>query len=280
MERNLTKSILISLLFLAVIIYPIFYYSHNTKSSLNKNLIMELKLINNEKILFGHRSVGDNIIQGMQDIVSQNDSDKIYLYRLQDLPAGQEYYFVHSYIGENGNPISKIDNFSKLINQLGPQKLSIAFMKLCFVDIKANTQINNIINYYVRTVDSLLIKYPNLIIIHCTVPLTSKPTLIMQIKDFIKGRTSSNLLDNIKRNEYNRLLLSKYSPDQIFDIAKIESTHEDGRREKIIQEGMPYYFLINDYTNDGGHLNKKGQYLVASNLISFITNKIKQNRIK
>ncbi len=270
MKRKYFLSILIVLLI--IILADLYLIKNNKASKMDENLLHKMKTISNVNIFFGHRSVGDNIIQGINELYSQNGINKLTIYRLENFNRSSDKYFVHSYIGSNGDPKSKIDDFSKYINQLASQNLDIAFMKLCFADIKSNTDVNDIFKYYVSTIDTLKSKYPNLIILHFTVPLTSKRTFLMSIKDLIKGRSDNSLLDNVMRNKYNQLILSKYSSDKIFDIAKIESTYETGEREKEIYNGDPIYFLINDYSIDGGHLNEKGQSLIASKLISFISN--------
>ncbi len=74
-------------------------------------------------------------------------------------------------------------------------------------------------------------------------------------------------LVNARREEYNDLVRSRYANDYIFDLAKVESTYPDGRREFIEQNGKKYYSLINGYTDDGGHLNKTGRTIAAVELL-------------
>ena len=58
-----------------------------------------------------------------------------------------------------------------------------------------------------------------------------------------------------------------YSEDDIFDLAKFQSTYPDGNRESFDHESKTYYNLIDDYTYDGGHLTEIGSKWIASNLI-------------
>ena len=75
-------------------------------------------------------------------------------------------------------------------------------------------------------------------------------------------------LDNIKRNELNRLIVQEYGgKEPLFDIALIESTLPDGRRTIFSADGKDYYYLSDEYTNDGGHLNEQAQKYVAEQLL-------------
>jgi hypothetical protein len=160
--------------------------------------------------------------------------------------------------------------FSEIINDLAKKNLNIAMMKLCFVDINNSSNIHDIFQSYNLMIDSLRKNFPDIIIIHFTVPLKSEPSLLNKIKDIIKGRRSSQLSDNLARKKYNALLLSRYSKEDIFDIAEAESTYPNGERAKEMVNGEPCYFLIKDYTDDGGHLNQKGQLIIAEKLIEKI----------
>ena len=261
--------VLPSLLLISILIF-VFTRLSKLENVMDVKQSKEIRNISNTNIFFGHRSVGDNIIEGIKKAALQNNVDSIAIFNMQSFEKFPEKYFVHSYIGSNGDPKSKIEDFKKVVFQLAPQNLNIAFMKLCFVDIKSNTNLNNVFNHYVATIESLKSRYPNLIIIHFTVPLTSKRTLVMAIKDFIKGRPNTSLMDNVARNKYNQFLLAKYPANEIFDLAKIESTYPDGKREESNSNGQKCFCLIKDYTDDGGHLNQKGQLIVAEKLISFL----------
>ena len=76
----------------------------------------------------------------------------------------------------------------------------------------------------------------------------------------------------IKRNEFNDMMRNEYEDrEPIFDLALIESTFLDGKREMYQENDIIYYSLVPDYTNDGGHLNEKGRKLVAEQLLIFLS---------
>ena len=238
---------------------------------MSNELSEAIKIIKSKNIFFGHRSVGDNILQGIKEIDSQYPFPKLNILKMENGKQSSGNYFFESYIGGNGDPKSKINDFCLKVNQLEKNNLSIAMMKLCYADIKSNTNINDVFNNYTEAVDSLQNKYPDLLIVHFTVPLTSKRDFLMSIKDFIKGRSDNGMLDNIERNKFNQLLYLKYSVNRIFDLAKLESTYSDGTSEEFIYQDKVYNSLITDYTDDGGHLNKEGKRLIAEKLILYLS---------
>lgn len=272
MLRKKYYIIVLSLVICAIILFPQLKKNEN---SMNYDITNEIKEINNERIFFGHKSVGNNILQGIKEI----STERLAILNINNASELPNAYILEANIGDNGNPKGKIDEFTKIVNQLAQNRLTIAMMKLCFVDLKENSNVNEIFNYYSAKMDSLRIKYPDLVIIHFTVPLTSKRTILSMVKDFIKGRSNKSMLDNVIRNKYNELIFSKYPNNLIFDLAKFESTYPDGSQEQYIYNGKHYNSLVPDYTDDGGHLNEKGRQMVAKNLISFLAEKVISKQI-
>ena len=52
------------------------------------------------KIYFGHRSVGNNIIQGLKDILINFEDIQLNIVDLDSTDELPEYYFAHNRIGE------------------------------------------------------------------------------------------------------------------------------------------------------------------------------------
>lgn len=228
-----------------------------------------IKLINEKNIYFAHMSVGYNILDGISDLTDRiniQEIDKQYLF---DIPA-----FSHSKIGENTQPVLKIDDFSrKITGELG-DKVHIAFLKLCYVDISSTTDVLVLFEHYLKTFSSLENQYSDITFIHFTAPLTSQQK---GIKAFIKkiiGREISGYEDNLKRQEFNELIRQNYTT--VFDLAKLESTKPDGTRLKHTLNGTTYYSLFSGYTDDGGHLNTYAQKIIAQKLLIFISEIIQE----
>ena len=262
-----------------VAITIILFHPTNSSNKMDIEIIKQINVISQSNIYFGHKSVGQNIIAGMNKIIKVTGQNGLKIEELSDSIKYNQNYFLHSNIGENGYPKGKFREFSKIVNDLERKNLDIAMMKLCFVDITEKTDISDIFQSYTAMIDSLRNKYPALVIIHFTVPLKSEPDWINNLKNIIKRRTDNDVKDNLARNKYNELLLKKYSNEDIFDIANIESTYPDGKREIVTVDDKQCYSLIKNYTYDGGHLNEKGQELVAEKLINKIYERIKFNKV-
>ncbi len=237
--------------------------------------------LSRNKIYFAHMSVGYNIIEGMQDLMKNNPAIKLDIRKTYNPDDFKSSIFGHSKNGNNRDPKSKIDAFvNKIESGLG-NKINIAILKLCYVDISSETDVDAIFRYYTDRIDAIKKQYPKTAFILCTVPLTTdkkmKLSLIQKIKDIIKSfigkMTTKERIkkDNINREKFNTLLRNHYNKNEIFDISAHESTYADGKREFFTESGQKYFSLIGEYTYDGGHLNETGRQLIASKLLVFLS---------
>jgi hypothetical protein len=253
---------------LVIIIIVLFLIAMNRSKTMDPEISKKITIISQNNIYFGHRSVGQNIIEGLTKINSEYGNNEIKIKELQNISDYKGNYFIHSNIGNNGDPKSKFKEFAKIIDNSA--NINIAMMKLCFVDFNKNTDVMDIFNSYTSMIDSLQNKFPSITFLHFTVPLKSQPSWANKIKDIIKNREKEDPRENLKRNEYNELILSKYSKDYIFDLAGAESTYPDGKREFMMVDDKISYTLINNYSTDGGHLNVEGQQIITTKLINKI----------
>ena len=58
-----------------------------------------------------------------------------------------------------------------------------------------------------------------------------------------------------------------HGKEYIFDLAEVESTFPDGKRQVHEKAGKTFYTLIGDYTYNSGHLNELGRKLAAQRLL-------------
>ena len=142
--------------------------------------------------------------------------------------------------------------------------------------LSVNLMFKNFLPPIKLILQSLKTSFPETTIVHFTVPLKKKydPSLINWIKDLLKrSRGSLSNEHNVKRNEFNDLIISEYTHNEpVFDIAKFESVYPDGSRETFSEKGKTYYSLVPEYTDDGGHLNEKGRKIIAEQLLIFLAN--------
>lgn len=234
--------------------------------------------LSKKNIYFGHQSVGDNIIDGVTKIVNTNDSINLNIKHINapEIQANNNPVFAHSYIGKNGDTDSKYSDFKSFMrNGLGDTS-DLAFLKLCYWDIRRNTDINSVFNNYKNMIIELKREYPNTTFIHSTVPLMSHSnSLIDNIKRIL--RPDNDDLDNIKRNELNTLILNEYSANEpVFDIALVEATLPNGELATFTNDGKKYYYLPDEYTHDGAHLNDYAREHVAEQLLITLANIIEK----
>ena len=238
-----------------------------TNESIHKSLLS----LQNKKIFFGHQSVGVNIIDGLKDVSALYNDVHLNLIAIEGAGPDSNGFFADSKIGQNTDPASKCEAFRNNIEKKFSGKLDIALMKFCYVDIKAETNVDSVFSNYQSTIESLKSKYPHITFVHSTIPLTSKPGGIKQVIKSLLGYKSGNDQDNINRTRFNRMLTDKFKNEPIFDLAAVESTYPDGKRESSEREGRIYYSMIKEYTDDGGHLNRKGRSLAATALIKTLS---------
>jgi len=231
--------------------------------------------LSEKKIYFGHQSVGFNILHGVEDILKTYPKINMTIVKTKDPAMLKNGVFAHSEVGRNTDPISKLNDFTDIMDKGIGNNADLALMKFCYVDIGENSDVKNIFSTYKQSYDQLKNKFPNTTFIHVTTPLTSKRSdLLTLTKNIIKklmGRQVRTYQDNIKRDEFNKMLLETYEgKEPIFDLAKVESTDDDGYRLTYLKEGTKFPAMIPTYTNDGGHLNDEGRKKIAEQFLIFL----------
>jgi hypothetical protein len=231
------------------------------------------------KIFFGHRSVGFNIIKGLEDIFKEKPNLKLNLLEIdKPMEPKSEWQFIHAKLGENSKPLSKINDFANYMSKGIGNNVDIAFFKFCFVDIHLKTNIQELFEEYKSQIKKIKKEYPDTQIVHLTVPLYQKKTTAKTfLKRLIKRKVVWEYDIIVKQNQYNDLIRKEYSDiDPIFDIAELESTLPDGRRTSFKRNKKIYYSLAPEYTNDGGHLNLIGRKRVAEQLLILLAELIEK----
>lgn len=224
--------------------------------------------LSEKRIYFGHQSVGYNILDGLKGVLKENPQIKLSIEETHDQAMFNKPVFAHSTLGKNMDPLSKIDAFAELMGQGIGGKADLALFKFCFVDITAGTDVQNIFAQYKNMMENMKKTYRKTTFVHVTVPLKTVQTgPKVWIKKII-GRPIGGYSDNINRNQFNDMLREEYGGrEPIFDLADIESTYPDGKRESFTNGAITYYALVPAYTQDGGHLNKRGRRIVAEQLL-------------
>ncbi|MEJ2610757.1 MAG: hypothetical protein P8179_11900 [Candidatus Thiodiazotropha sp.] len=231
---------------------------------MSQQIVDDLQTVSGARVFFGHQSVGENIITGLQELSEQTQSGGLTISDLESYqPEEGKGSFVHTAVGENTKPKTKCVDFERIIDQELAGKIDFALMKFCYIDINRDSDVAKLFSDYQETLDGLIARHPDITFIHTTAPLRHSPGGFgVWIRETL-GQPNNSKLDNQKRNDFNRLLLETYGDASLVDIARSQSTYANGQRESFTMAGQEYYGLIGDYTSDGGHLNELGRHHVA-----------------
>jgi hypothetical protein len=233
----------------------------------------ELQKLLNARLFFGHQSVGFNIVEGIGDVLSDKGDRSFAITQTSDLAISSEPGFFHSTIGQNEDPLGKIRDFDAILRGGSAEHLDIAFMKLCYVDIQADTDVTAVFRGYKDTMARLKIDFPKTVFVHFTVPIVRREKGIKPLLKRLLGRQVEGFGsdDNLAREKLNELLRNEYAgKEPLFDLALYESTRADGSRTAFTLNGGRYYALEDAYTDDGGHLNQTGRRFIAEQLLVFL----------
>jgi hypothetical protein len=207
-------------------------------------------------IFFGHQSVGENILDGLRQIAAAEQWPALTVVEGSAPASGPA--LVHSKVGANGDPSSKIVGFKQALDAGAGASAEVALMKFCFWDIRADTDVDKVFAEYRSTMSDISRRYPNLTLLHATVPL------VVEDRDFrarIRRMVGSSVptdADNARREALNQKIRATYG-DRVFDIARAE--------QDPIASGGDVPYLAASFSSDGAHLNDVGRRQVASEFV-------------
>jgi hypothetical protein len=238
-----------------------------TAAAADPALRTDLERVARERIYFGHQSVGANLLQGVAELAAQAGVSVriVRADRASDAPPAS---FGHTFVAENGRPLEKLESFR---TALGAAPVDIALLKFCYVDIGPDTDVQALFARYRDTIAELRQSHPHTVFIHVTLPLTTVQTGWKAIAKRLLGRAPYGTVENVRREEYNRLLRESYAGrEPLFDLARIESTAPDGTPVRVRWDGVLAPALSAAYTDDGAHLNPEGRRRAARELIAVL----------
>jgi lysophospholipase L1-like esterase len=224
-----------------------------------------LGVLTGSKVFFGHQSVGMNIMDGIRDIAATKNMSKLSIVEARSADTMQSPGLYHAYVGQNTDPLSKLRDFESILRGGVADAVDVAFLKFCYVDFDATTDVAAVFTAYRDTMKKLKADYPKLAIVHFSAPLTTDESGLKAIVKRIIGRKLNGYADNVKREAYNKLMRAEYDgKEPFFDIAMVEASDSSGIAKMSGAGAAIYYSLRPEYTNDGGHLNEEGRRRVAS----------------
>lgn len=239
--------------------------NHGDKGMTNVQIsAAEWQTLAKKRVVFGHQSVGQNILDGVQSLAAQAG---VNLPIVKSLTPVTSSGIIHFFVGQNEDPSSKLKDFASTLESGAAQGADIALVKLCYIDFNGGTNAKQLAEQYSATLDHLSQQFPNTTFVAITAPLTIAQTGPKAWIKRLLGRTPSGFADNARRQEFNNLLRARYNQQgRLFDLAKIEAEGA-GAYE---YQGRPIEVLNSALTYDDGHLNAQGELIVASRLIKYL----------
>lgn len=220
-------------------------------------------------VFFGHQSVGKNILNGIPTVFAAAEQQPPEIVESTS-PPDTERGYAHAYIGKNGDPLGKLADFSEKLRTGYGQWARVAFMKFCYLDVVAGTDVDAVFGQYLSTMSQLEQEFPEVAFLHLTVPLTTEPDLKTRLKVAL-GRGTDHRSNNAAREQFNAKVRAEYgATGRLVDVAAMESTTPDGTRVGGDVGGQPYFALYSGYASDPGHLNDAGSAIVAAGLLEVI----------
>lgn len=228
----------------------------------------ELEALSRRRVFFGHQSVGVNVLDGLRQLAAQQGVGVRVAEVGAGVPAGT---FGHAFVAENGDPRRKLRSFAAAFESGAAGGAEIALLKFCFVDVKADTDVAALFAEYQASLAQLRARHPGTAFVHVTVPLTTIPGGAKATVKRMLGRAPTELLENLRRDEYNALVRKAYAgKEPLFDLARVEALRPDGTAETFEWQGRAVPALVPAFSDDGGHLNAEGQRRAARELVGVL----------
>jgi hypothetical protein len=216
-----------------------------------------------KRIFFGHQSVGFDIVNGVKDLAAMAEVPGMRIVEADDSARGDGPFFAHSFVGENGAPDAKCDDFVSTVSDVLGDSLDLAMMKFCYADIRSDRDVEAMFEHYQSTMERLIAEHPSVTFVHITVPVTMRSAWWKRLARSVLGKEDPWDISSTKQYEFNQMMRAAFGGRPMFDLAQIGSTSPDGARAEFEYRGKPANELIAAYTYDGGHLNEYGRKVVA-----------------
>ncbi|HEX6693815.1 MAG TPA: hypothetical protein VF035_03830 [Longimicrobiales bacterium] len=227
------------------------------------------------RIFFGHQSVGRDIMLGMARLLEANPRIPLAVVQSSEPGAVTGPAFIEARIGKNWAPETKTAAFRSVLDGgFGSEPGAVAMYKFCYVDVNGGTDADQLFNDYERALEGVRSSYPDLTLVHVTMPLHAVPAGIRErIMARVRPGTQTRL--NIIRHRFNEQLRRRFATvDPIFDLALLESTGPDGLPAFTRYRGEEVPVLAREWTYDGGHLTDEAQDRFAEHLLVFLARSV------
>jgi hypothetical protein len=230
----------------------------------------DLEAVASRSILFGHMSVGMDLLDGVQKLAAR-EGVALRVVDVSGSPSTAPSTLSHLFLGNNGDAPAKLDAFSRALASLASPSPDIALVKFCYVDFATGTDAHALFSRYQATIEGLRSRHPKTTFVHVTAPLSAVQGGPKAWAKRLLGKTPYGFVENARREEFNVLVRRAYAGrDPLFDLARVESTLPDGGRATVEWNGQALPVLAAAWTDDGGHLNENGRLRAARELAAVL----------
>lgn len=219
-----------------------------------------------KRIVFGHQSVGADIVNGVEEIAKIADGP---LNIVETRTPGAAAGLYHFKVGRNRDPLGKLEDFERALTDDSMRGIDMALVKLCYVDVEADTDAAQLASQYLQAIDRIRARLPETRVIAVTCPLrTVQSGMKARIKRAV-GVAPHGYEANARRGAFNEVLRARADSRELFDLAAFEAD-DDGDPTQVDFKGARIAALTPRFTYDGGHLNSVGKLHVARALLEFL----------
>ena len=234
----------------------------------------ELTVAARARVFLGHQSVGNNLLQVIPGVYATHGLPPPPIGAPTELAGTDGGRVAHTVIGANEQPLLKINDFAAQLRCGIGALVEVAMMKLCYIDVRADTDVAVLFATYRDTLAELAREFPDVRFMAVTVPLTTASDAQQRLKATVKallGRVDQDgSADNVARERLNALIRREYQAGHLFDLAGVESTAPNGARVRGRHRGAEYFALHRGYASDLGHLNQQGARVAAAAMLAAV----------
>lgn len=229
-------------------------------------------------IFIGHQSVGRDMLSTMSTVFTEADVEPPQVVEASDLETLVGPGFVHTFVGENGDPIGKMEAFDAAMRDGLGDVVDVAMLKFCYSDFHRGDDVERFFDEYRRTMAALERDFPNVTFIYATASLTTEGSTFERAKDRVKrliGRAAywPDPSRNVIRHSFNELIRAEYADSgRLFDLAAVQATGTDGRLELRSYRGGEYYSMERSLAADYGHHTPAGSARLARAFVATVAN--------
>lgn len=227
------------------------------------------------RVLFGVQSVGADIAKGIPSAYSAAHVHKPKVTTWGKAGKVKGAVVATAPIGKNGKPTSKLRDFAALVNDAPRDSIDVALMAFNYQDVTATTDVDNIFESYVATMESIETANPDITFLYATVPVSRANSWRTVDQAKVEGLHEVDQpvwQDNIARERLNALIRDQYAATgRLLDIAALQARLGSGKVSAKQHENQWYYVMNPRFTTDGKRLSKEGSKQLAQGLMLLVT---------